>query len=347
MPFTVRCSVLPRAARPEDMEAVHREGHGLVPNEIIAVSEDDVLRFLGKVSDPVDHTQVTRAFRTILFTDLKGSTPLLQEVGEIVYMGLLDEHDLIIRRSLVHWRGREVKHTGDGIMASFEDVANALECALAIQDGFDARMSDRATRELLVRIGVAAGEPVDHNDDLFGSTVNLASRICDASHPGHILTSDLVHEMGTERGFAFAQGRDVELKGFGPVRVFELVRPGREIPGRSPGDEGSTQPTSAQARPSKSRGRSTVGFGPIASPDMPVAIGPYSHAVRAGDFIFVSGQPGIDPSTGSVPSGGFDAEARQAFVNLRTVVGAAGASMERVVRTTVFLVDADDFSAMN
>ena len=216
---------LARAARPEDMEAVHREGHGLVPNEIIAVSEDDVLRFLGKVSDPVDHTKVARAFRTIVFTDLMGSTSLLQEVGESVYLGLLDEHDLIIRRSLVASRGREVKHTGDGIMASFEDVANALECALAIQSGFEARMSDEATHELLVRIGIAAGEPVDHNDDLFGSTVNLASRICDASHPGHILTSDLVHEMGTERGFAFGQGEDVDLKGFGVVRVFELLRP--------------------------------------------------------------------------------------------------------------------------
>ena len=75
-----------------------------------------------------------------------------------------------------------------------------------------------------MRIGIAAGEPVDHNDDLFGSTVNLASRICDACDPGHILTSDLVHEMGTKKGFSFRQGRDVELKGFGPVRVFELAR---------------------------------------------------------------------------------------------------------------------------
>ena len=214
---------LARAARPEDMAAVHREGHGLVPNEIIAVSEDDVFRFLGRVTDPIDHTAGARAFRTILFTDLKGSTSLLREVGESVFMGLLDEHDQIIRRSLVAWRGREVKHTGDGIMASFEDVANALECALAIQDGFEARMSE-ATRELVVRIGIAAGEPVDHNDDLFGSTVNLASRICDASDPGHILTSDLVHDMGTDKGFSFGWGHDVELKGFGAVRVFELVR---------------------------------------------------------------------------------------------------------------------------
>lgn len=88
-------------------------------------------------------------------------------------------------------------------------------------------------------------------------------------------------------------------------------------------------------------------FGPIRSPNMPVAIGPYSHAVRAGDFVFVSGQPGIGPLTGLVPAGAFDAEARQAFVNLRTVVQAAGASLERVVQTTVFLGNADDFPALN
>jgi 2-iminobutanoate/2-iminopropanoate deaminase len=88
-------------------------------------------------------------------------------------------------------------------------------------------------------------------------------------------------------------------------------------------------------------------FGPIQSPDMPVAIGPYSHAVRAGDFVFVSGQAGIDPATGAVPPGDFDAEARQAFLNLRRVVEAAGATMDRVVRTTVFLANADDFPAMN
>jgi 2-iminobutanoate/2-iminopropanoate deaminase len=87
--------------------------------------------------------------------------------------------------------------------------------------------------------------------------------------------------------------------------------------------------------------------GPVESPDMPKLIGPYSQAVRAGGFLFISGQPGIDPASGSVPAGGFEAEARQAFVNLRTVVEAAGASLERVVKTTVFLGSADDFPAMN
>ena len=88
-------------------------------------------------------------------------------------------------------------------------------------------------------------------------------------------------------------------------------------------------------------------YGPVESPDMPKLIGPYSQAVRAGEFVFIAGQPGIDPATGSVPTGGFEAEARQAFVNLRAVVEAAGASLERVVRTTVFLGSAEDFPAMN
>ena len=88
-------------------------------------------------------------------------------------------------------------------------------------------------------------------------------------------------------------------------------------------------------------------FGPVTSPDMPKQLGPYSHAVRAGEFLFVAGQAGLDPSTGSVPAGDSEAEARQAFTNLRTVVQAAGASLGQVAKTTVFLSSADDFPAMN
>ena len=88
-------------------------------------------------------------------------------------------------------------------------------------------------------------------------------------------------------------------------------------------------------------------YGPVESPDMPKVLGPYSPAVRAGDLLFIAGQPGLDPSTGAVPDGGFEAEARQAFLNLRTVVEAAGASLGRVAKTTVFLGSAEDFPALN
>lgn len=218
---------LANAPRGETLEAVHREAHGLIPNEIIGVSEDNVLRFLGRIGEPTDASPQLNPFRTIVFTDLEGSTPLLQAVGESAFMVLLTEHDLIIRRALVTWHGREIKHTGDGFMASFEDVADALACSIAVQDGFDARAAAGGAPDLRVRIGIAAGEPVDHNDDLFGSTVTLARRICDVADAGHVLVSPLVRELGTADGFGFDEGRETELKGFvGLTRVFELVRKG-------------------------------------------------------------------------------------------------------------------------
>ncbi len=213
------------ASDPGAMQAVHRESHGLVANEIIEVSEDSVLRFLGIIRQPADEGDVDNPFRTILFTDLKGSTALANQVGQAAYLGILTEHDLVIRRALVVSQGREVKHTGDGIMASFDDVGGALDCALAIQDGFEARTASGATPDLRVRVGLAAGEPVDHNDDLFGPTVNLASRICEAAEAGHVLVSELVHDLGVERGFSFRSPSEMTLRGFPrPVRVFELER---------------------------------------------------------------------------------------------------------------------------
>ena len=216
---------LARAPAAADLAAVHREGHGLVPNAIIPVVEDSVLKFLGKIEEPVDETGIRSPFRTILFTDLMGSTSLLNEMGQSAYMVVLTEHDLVIRRALVAERGREVKHTGDGIMASFDDVTRALSCAIAIQDGFDARNATTDGPALRVRIGMAAGEPVDRDDDLFGSTVNLASRICDAADGGQVLVSDVVHDLGSALGFGFLEAGLRTLKGFGePSRLFELQR---------------------------------------------------------------------------------------------------------------------------
>jgi class 3 adenylate cyclase len=218
-----------KAPARENLEAVHDESHGLVPNEIISVSEDAVLRFLGKVHDPIDHTELTSPFRTILFTDLEGSTAMAERLDTASFMSLLTEHDVIIRRALVAARGREVKHTGDGIMASFDEVASALECALAIQAGFASRISDGRQPPCRVRIGMAAGEPVDHNDDLFGTTVNLASRICDAAEPGAVLVSDVVHELGVDSGYTFVAVDPRALKGFTtPVPVYQLVGAGGE-----------------------------------------------------------------------------------------------------------------------
>jgi 2-iminobutanoate/2-iminopropanoate deaminase len=86
---------------------------------------------------------------------------------------------------------------------------------------------------------------------------------------------------------------------------------------------------------------------PVSSPNAPKAIGPYSQAVRSGQMLFLSGQTPIDPTTGNLVDGDIAAQTRRVFENLKAVLQAAGASLDHVVRTSVFLADMNDFTAMN
>ena len=79
----------------------------------------------------------------------------------------------------------------------------------------------------------------------------------------------------------------------------------------------------------------------------PAAIGPYSQAVRAGDFVYTSGQIGLDPASGALVPGGIEAETRQVLDNLTAVLEAAGAGWRDVVRTTIYLADIGDFAVVN
>jgi class 3 adenylate cyclase len=207
-----------RAPGEEAMTQVHRASHGDMPGEIIEVSESDVVRFLGKVHDPVDASEATSAFRAICFTDLVGSTALLDRLGQSEYMVLLSEHDLIIRRALINSGGREVKHTGDGFMVVFEDVGRALGWSLDVRESFDQHAV------LDVRVGVAAGEPVDRDDDIFGAAVTTASRICSIAGPEQVFVSEAVRDLGVEEGFTFDDGMTNVLKGFSsPAMIYELL----------------------------------------------------------------------------------------------------------------------------
>ena len=157
-------------------------------------------------------------FRTIGFTDLVGSTELLDRLGQSEYMVVLTEHDLIIRKSLFKWSGREVKHTGDGFMVAFEDVDRALGWSLDVRQAFEQRS------DLDVRLGMAAGEPVDHDNDIFGAAVTMANRICSAAGPEQIYVSEVVRGLGVEEGFTFDEGRTETLKGFSePATIYQLL----------------------------------------------------------------------------------------------------------------------------
>jgi 2-iminobutanoate/2-iminopropanoate deaminase len=85
----------------------------------------------------------------------------------------------------------------------------------------------------------------------------------------------------------------------------------------------------------------------IATDQAPGAVGPYSQAVRVGDFVFTAGQIPLDPATGQMVEGGIEAQARQALTNVSAVLEAAGTSLANVVKTTVFLADMGEFKAMN
>ena len=85
----------------------------------------------------------------------------------------------------------------------------------------------------------------------------------------------------------------------------------------------------------------------VATERAPRAIGPYSQAVRSGNFLFASGQIPIDPATGEFVAGGITEQTEQVMRNVSAILEAAGASLQQVVKTTVFLADMDDFTAMN
>jgi class 3 adenylate cyclase len=205
---------------------VHAESHGLVPNQIMPVDRSTVEMFLGRAVDPGETGITKSAFRVIMFTDIEGSTDLTQRLGDEAAMVLLRRHDSIIRTALDAHRGSEVKHTGDGIMASFEAVTDALGCAAAIQRAIDMHNNASAEQDerFQVRIGIAAGEPVAEHGDLFGAAVQLAARLCSSASARGICVSETVRDLTIGKRFSFGPTKEVALKGFDHlVRTSDLL----------------------------------------------------------------------------------------------------------------------------
>jgi class 3 adenylate cyclase len=205
---------------------VHDEAHGDVAKDVIEVDLSAVEAFLGRVSDPLPSGPETRvnfdaALRAIMFTDIVDSTGMTERLGDARAVEMVRAHDAMVRRALKDSRGREVKHTGDGIMASLNDANAAVQCARAIQQAFDA--FNLASKEKLhVRIGVDVGEPVADSNDLFGATVQTAARLCQAAEPDAILVSSAVRD-ALRNDFELRELGPRPLKGFArPVLVYEV-----------------------------------------------------------------------------------------------------------------------------
>jgi class 3 adenylate cyclase len=169
------------------------------------------------------------AFRTVLFTDVEGSTALTQRLGDATAREVLREHERIVREALKSHGGSEVKALGDGFMASFSSATRALECAVAIQKQIETWNTARPepvegrSEHIRVRIGLNAGEPIAEAADLFGTAVNLAARIAAQAKGGEILIANVVRELAAGKGFSFADRGETALRGFEqPVRLYEV-----------------------------------------------------------------------------------------------------------------------------
>ena len=192
-----------------------------------ATTPEELTEVYGPISDflagPVETSPAAAAtaesFHTILFTDLESSTALTQRVGDAAAQDVLHGHNDVVRAAVAHHRGREVKHTGDGIMADFSSSEAAVNAASEIER----RLTGAEVR---VRIGVNAGEPIVEDGDLFGTAVQLAARICDRAEPGEVLVSNVVRELCAGKMLTFENAGTQTIKGFAePVQLWRVVVP--------------------------------------------------------------------------------------------------------------------------
>ena len=198
-------------------QRAHAHSHGEVASEIIEVDLSAVEAFLGRITDPkpaaaAAPARIDSGFRALMFTDIVGSTEMTARLGDRRATEVVRAHDSLVRRALERHGGREVKHTGDGIMASFAEVGAAVDCAAATQRAFE-DYNATSREPIRLRIGLHAGEPVEDSNDLFGAAVQLAARLCDAAAAGQILVSEEVRQACGERAGFVEAGRR-QLKGF-------------------------------------------------------------------------------------------------------------------------------------
>jgi class 3 adenylate cyclase/pimeloyl-ACP methyl ester carboxylesterase len=189
-----------------DATYIERQGnfHGTWETQKLAWVLDEVREFIGGTAPqppPVD-----RVLATVLFTDIVGSTERTASVGDRSWRDLLDKHDELARAEIGRCNGRLVKTTGDGILATFDGPARAIDCAREIATG-------SRGLGLGLRAGMHTGEIERRGQDIAGLGVVIARRICDMAADGELLASRTVKDLATGSGITFADRGSHVLKG--------------------------------------------------------------------------------------------------------------------------------------
>ncbi len=159
---------------------------------------------------------------TVVITDLVGSTDLASRLGPVAADELRQEHFGVLREAAADSGGKEVKSTGDGLMLVFRGAADAVACAISIQQRME-RRNRAAEVPLPIRVGVALGDATCDEGDYFGMPVVEAARLCDAADGGRILASELVQRIGGRDGHVFVDAGELELRGLPePLTAYEV-----------------------------------------------------------------------------------------------------------------------------
>jgi pimeloyl-ACP methyl ester carboxylesterase len=155
-----------------------------------------------------------RVLATVLFTDIVASTERAAALGDRAWREVLRSHDAIVRQRLERFRGREVKSTGDGVLATFDGPARAVRCARSLTE-------EVRPLGIEIRAGLHAGECELLGEDIGGIAVHTGARISALANPGEVLVSSTVKDLVAGSGIAFDDRGEHELKGVpGAWRLF-------------------------------------------------------------------------------------------------------------------------------
>ena len=136
----------------------------------------------------------------------------------------MSAHNRIGREAIRRFGGNEIKHTGDGLMVSFPQATQAVDAAIEIQRGAEIHTRNAPELPLHVRIGINAGEPIQEEDDLFGTPVQMAARVAQHASSDQIAVPQLVKELCRGKTVKFNSVSSLEFKGFDePIAVFEVI----------------------------------------------------------------------------------------------------------------------------
>jgi class 3 adenylate cyclase len=208
---------------------------GRIPGaRLVELAGDDHLPFFGDQDAVVALTQEfltgvrplpdpDRVLATVLFTDIVDSTRLPSELGDRRWHRLLEQHNAVVREHLARFRGREVKTTGDGFLATFDGPARAIRAATAVR-------AELAEHQVQVRVGLHTGECELLGDDIGGIAVHIAARVLSSAEAGEILCSRTVKDLVAGSGFTFADRGLRRLKGIQDEWQLYAVEPTQRQP---------------------------------------------------------------------------------------------------------------------